>query len=44
MGKEMLNQLMLKSSSRIVVWILHTFDNNFGIENDFAEYLMESCW
>ena len=30
-------------SSEIVVWIYDTFDNNFGIENDFAKYLKENC-
>ena len=23
-----------------VVWIYNTFDNNFGIENDFTKYLL----
>ena len=27
----------------IVVWIYDTFDNNFGIDNDFTKYLNESC-
>ena len=28
----------------IVVWIFDTFDNNFGIKDDFIKYLKESCW
>ena len=28
----------------IVVWIYYTFENNFGIDNDFTKYLRESCW
>ena len=39
-----LNPLMLKSSLRIVVWIFYTFDNIFGIENEFTKYLKKSCW
>ena len=31
-------------SLKVVVWIYYTFDNNFEIENDFANYLKESCW
>ena len=36
--------LVLKSSSKIDVCIYHSFDNNFGIDDDFTEYLKESCW
>ena len=28
----------------IVVWIANTFDNNFGIKNDFAKHLKRSSW
>ena len=42
--QEMFNPLVLKSSSKIVVWIDDTFDHNFSIENDFTKYLKESCW
>ena len=28
----------------IVVWIYGSFDNNFGIKEDFEKYLKESCW
>ena len=28
----------------IVVWIYDTFDENFGIENDFEKYLKEYSW
>ena len=34
----------LYSFSKIVVWIIYKFDNNFGIENNFTKYLKESCW
>ena len=36
--------LILKSSSRNVVWFDNTLDKNFSIENDFTKYLKESCW
>ena len=26
------------------VWIYNTYDSNFGIENDFTNYLKETCW
>ena len=42
---ELVNPLMLKRFKlEIVVWIYDTFDNNFGIQNDFTKDLMESCW
>ena len=28
----------------MVVLINDTFDNNFGVKNDFTKYLKESCW
>ena len=36
--------ILSKSLSKNVVWIHDTFDNNFGIENDFDKYLKGSCW
>ena len=33
----------LKVPQEIAVWIFDTFDNNFGIENDFTKYLKERC-
>ena len=39
-----INPIVLKSSSKIDVCIYHSFDNNFGIDDDFTEYLKESCW
>ena len=29
---------------KIVIWIYDTFDNNFGIDNDFGKYLKGYCW
>ena len=34
----------LRIHPEIVVWILDTSDNNFGIKNHFTKYLKESCW
>ena len=34
----------LRIPPSIVVWICDTFENNFGIDNDFTKYLRESCW
>ena len=28
----------------IVVWFFGTFDNNFGIKNGFAKYLIKNYW
>ena len=35
---------MLVGHLDVGVWIYNTYDNNFAIENDLANYSKESCW
>ena len=41
--KGVVNPFMSGNYSTSVVWISHTFENNFGFNHKFTKYLKENC-